>query len=625
MNLQAPAYRPLDLSSIQPRGWLAQCLRRQAETLSGTLDTFWPDVRDSAWIGGEAEGWERMPYWLDGVVPLAWLVNDETLQARIHRYIDAILARQSDSGWLGPRPEQDCQTMDLWSQGLALKMLIGYYEATANKRVPGAIEKALRNLDFHISRHPLTYWAQFRWFEFLIALWWLYERKPQPWLIDLAVKLHAQGFNWSAFFKRWPITERTERGGWNFAGHVVNNAMALKAGALWWRLTGNKEERDAARHMLALLDKYHGVPTGVFSGDECLAGLQPTQGTELCAVVEMMYSLEQLILLTGDPGYAERLERITFNALPATLSPDMWSHQYVQQFNQIACVVRDTPPWTTNGPEANIFGVEPNFGCCTANFSQGWPKFAANLWMRDQEGSIACFTYAPSTAQFEVDDISVRIELTTDYPFGNELDFTVQVSEPLRLTLLLRIPTWAIDASINIDGEILSCQPGTLHRLERQWQGRSSFRLSLPRQIERTFQFRSVTLTYGPLVLALPVGEDWQRIHEDQPYRELPHTDWEIHPTAAWNYALVMPRELGTEKVSTSPCRDSDWPFHPDSSPLHAMVEARLLKNWRAVNRSAGEVPAVIASNDLDAKELIRLIPYGCTSLHIAAFPYVDS
>lgn len=81
MKLKEPFFRPLPLKAISPRGWLAQQLRIQAQGLSGHLDEFWPDIQDSAWIGGKAEGWERMPYWLDGVIPLACLIVDKTEDA----------------------------------------------------------------------------------------------------------------------------------------------------------------------------------------------------------------------------------------------------------------------------------------------------------------------------------------------------------------------------------------------------------------------------------------------------------------------------------------------------------------------------------------------------------------
>src|SRR5947208_15479610 len=71
------ALPPLPLGSIRPGGWLLHQLRIQAEGLTGHLDEFWPDVAESGWIGGTAEGWERGPYWLAGFVPLAFLLDDE--------------------------------------------------------------------------------------------------------------------------------------------------------------------------------------------------------------------------------------------------------------------------------------------------------------------------------------------------------------------------------------------------------------------------------------------------------------------------------------------------------------------------------------------------------------------
>ena len=136
-----------------------------------------------------------------------------------------------------------------------------------------------------------------------MALYRLYELHPAPWLRNLAVKLQAQGLHWSEFFQRWPMTGPTPKGRWNYMGHVVNNAMAVKAHALWWRLSGAEADRNAVYDMIEKLDRYHGLATGMFSGDECLAGRSPIQGTELCAVVEYAYSLETLLIHHGRPGF----------------------------------------------------------------------------------------------------------------------------------------------------------------------------------------------------------------------------------------------------------------------------------------------------------------------------------
>jgi len=83
--------QPLPLGSIKAEGWLKNQLQIQADGLSGHLDEFWPDIKNSGWFGGDAEGWERAPYWLDGVIPLAYILDDPQLKKKVRQYIEIIL------------------------------------------------------------------------------------------------------------------------------------------------------------------------------------------------------------------------------------------------------------------------------------------------------------------------------------------------------------------------------------------------------------------------------------------------------------------------------------------------------------------------------------------------------
>ena len=56
-NGYSTKYTPFSACQVQPIGWLKNQLKIQAEGLNGNLDKVWPDVRDSQWIGGKAEGW----------------------------------------------------------------------------------------------------------------------------------------------------------------------------------------------------------------------------------------------------------------------------------------------------------------------------------------------------------------------------------------------------------------------------------------------------------------------------------------------------------------------------------------------------------------------------------------
>ena len=188
-----------------------------------------------------------------------------------------------------------------------LKFLSQYQEATNDPRVIPAMERCMRSIDVQLDQRKLFNWNYFRWGDFLVSVYWVYDRTHEPWLLDLAVKVANQGYDWTHHFWNLPLKHKSD--GWNWVGHVVNNAMGIKVPALLYRLTGDAQFKKLAWRAIEQLDLYHGEPNGMFSGDECLAGLNPSQGTELCAIVEDMFSLENSLAVTGDVRFADRLEK----------------------------------------------------------------------------------------------------------------------------------------------------------------------------------------------------------------------------------------------------------------------------------------------------------------------------
>ncbi|HLW78700.1 MAG TPA: hypothetical protein VKU44_03785, partial [Terriglobia bacterium] len=127
----------LPLGSIKPAGWLRRQLEIQASGLTGHLDEVWADVGpNSGWLGGTGESWERGPYYLDGLVPLAYLTGDPKLIAKAQQRVNWILSHQSPDGWLGPE-----RNKDWWPNIVALKALTQYQEATGDPRVIPAMQR----------------------------------------------------------------------------------------------------------------------------------------------------------------------------------------------------------------------------------------------------------------------------------------------------------------------------------------------------------------------------------------------------------------------------------------------------------------------------------------------------
>lgn len=168
-----------------------------------------------------------------------------------------------------------------------------YYECSQDESIPNVIYRVLKNYYelLKAGTVKLFEWGKYRWYEGFIAINFSYERWGEEWLVDLAKILKAQGNDYETVTELWkrPLNK------WTFDTHIVNLAMMLKSEAVSCTLLGEEYE-DKAEYFHQLLKQYNGTPVGLY---------------------------------TGDKKWAERLEILAFNALPATISDDMWTHQYV--------------------------------------------------------------------------------------------------------------------------------------------------------------------------------------------------------------------------------------------------------------------------------------------------------
>jgi DUF1680 family protein len=594
--------------------------------MGGHLDETWADVGpNSGWLGGTGESWERGPYFLDGLVPLAYLLDDARLIAKAQKYIDWILQHQTSDGMIGPNSNNDW-----WPRMVVVKVLAQYQEVTGDQRVLPVLERYFAYQIQQLPNRPLRDWGKFRWHDEFLVVLWLYNRNGDPKLLDLARLLHQQGHDWQTQFADFqytrPITSefiKLNKGGnkdLELSTHGVNNAMGIKASPLLYLVSRSEGDRTALQRQLAALDRYHGLPNGMFSCDEHLAGLDPSQGSELCSVVEFMFSLEQSLAILGDPALGDRLERLAFNALPGTFTDDMWAHQYDQQPNQVECSLH-RKPWTTNGPESNLFGLEPNFGCCTANFHQGWPKFAASLFMLSHDDGLVAVAYSPCEVRTLVQNTPLHVKEETEYPFRGTIRVTLNPVSPLRFALRLRIPAWASGATIQVNGTPEPPpEPNTFACVQRTWNAGDVVEIKFPLKPRASRWFNnSVAVERGPLVFSHGIGESWVKLGD----RGMT-ADWQIFPTTAWNYAIAVNPENGADSVSVTEAPLGQRPFTAKPAPVELRVKARKVPSWRAEDGAANPVPPGPVSSD-QPEESIALVPYAAAKLRITAFPQFKS
>ena len=615
--LKPLALKPFTAENIKPLGWLKKQLEIQARGLTGNLDLFWPDIKDSKWIGGDREGWERVPYWLDGFIPLAYLLDDEDMKSRAKKYIDAVISGQKADGWICPCEDGERQNYDIWAAFLICKVLVVYYECSKDSRIEETVYKALKNLYTHINASVIFDWARSRWFECLYAVYWLYERRSEDWLLTFAHRLKTQGYDYHSLYETCPYTEKTETGRWSQMNHVVNQAMAVKSGAWYSRIHDDIKHTKTAELMLDVLHKYHGTPAGVFTGDENLAGRSPIQGTELCAVAELMYSLEQVYSCLGQAKWGDKTEYIAFNAYPAALSADMWTHQYDQMVNQVECsVITENVHFTTNSGSSHIFGLEPNYGCCTANMHQAFPKFALSAFMSADNGSaVYSALLVPSQLKTEINGVKIKITLETDYPFKDTLSYKIQTESKINFKFGIRIPAWAKNPTVN--GETAAA--GEFYIIDKKWDGQETITVNLPSETELLEWDNGLyAIKKGALLYTLKVDSEWKQkdYGADEKIKVFPHCDYEIFPKSAFNYAIS---DIWDIKFTENDI--GEYVFSENEPPIEAEVSCKKIK-WDKINGVLAETPE--DRTPLSETKKVKFVPYGCSVLRVTVLPVIE-
>ena len=624
-------YAALPLGAVKAEGWLRDQLQRQAAGATGQWDLMYPEVvgDNNAWIGGDGDTWERGPYWIDGLLPLAYLLDDKVLIAKAGKWVEAMLTSATPEGYFGngtdhPYVEglQRGKSHDWWPKMVALKILQQYYEATQDPRVPDVLDGYFRYQLKTLPDKPLghwSFWAEWRAADNLQVIYWLYNITGGQHLLKLAELIHSQAVDFTSMFWDGGVF-RTQN-----SIHCVNLAQGFKTPLVWWQQSHSDRDLQAPEKALEAIRTTIGFPMGLWAGDELLHFGEPTRGSELCTAVEMMYSLEEMLKISGNPAWADLLERVAFNALPTQASDDYLTHQYFQQVNQIACTVNRRNFVTEHYGTDNVFGLLNGYPCCACNMHQGWPKFTRNLWYATRDGGLAAFIYAPCTVSTEVSGKKVTLVEDTFYPFDGKVTVTVKLERKcskLRLPLEFRVPSWCKEAVAEYKGGSVRAEGGTMLKIDDKWKDGDRITLSFPMEISTSKWYDGATVVErGPLVYALKMQETWTR-------KEFTGADsakygpyyYEVTSNSRWNFGFRR-SDMQFSVMEERPY-DGSWPWTVDNAPVTLKAKAVVLPDWKEYNGSAGPI-AYFTEDGKDTSETawIELIPYGCTTLRIAEFP----
>ncbi|MDD5502653.1 MAG: glycoside hydrolase family 127 protein [Candidatus Thermoplasmatota archaeon] len=651
--LQENSYVKLPIGTITANGWLANQLQLQADGITGNLENLHMDVGpDSDWLGGSVDSWESAPYYVRGLTDLAYQTGNKTLIERALKWINWTINSQREDGLFGPVSTDSSRSADLywWPRMPMLHALRIYYDATGDERVIPFMTKFFKYELASLPNDPngLGTWGGMRGAENIASVYWLYSKTGESWLLDLGQMISEKTYDWTTLFETdSPIIAVNPAP--QDQTHTVNIAMAYKLPALYWLQSHDKRYFDAAYAGVEHIAKYHGQIEGTHAGDERVELTRGTAGSETCQVVEEMYSMETILGITGDPMFADRLERLAFNALPATLKPDMTGHQYFQQPNQVDCGYM-SGTFSMPYPDALQFGTAPAYKCCAFNMHYGWPSLCEHLWMASSDGALAAIVYGPCEVNAAADDgTKVNIVEETDYPFRGSVKLTVNPERAVEFPIQLRIPQWCAGASYSIldaSGSVVesasNLKNSTFIAIERKWKQGDTILLNLPREINISrWEKDSVGVQYGPLVFSIAINEDWilDRDTPTYPIAEQQHTllfpgvnysderfgPWQVHSASDWNYGVVASEDdiASAFEVVDLGKEVGLQPWMPDNTPIIVKMDGRKIPTWvESPLQSADPLPQSPVMS-IEPDEQVILKPYGSVRLRISYIPLI--
>ena len=345
--------------------------------------------------------------------------------------------------------------------------------------------------------------------------------------------------------------------------------------------------------------------------------------------MEVIYSLAYNYFAIGDSEYADRAELTAFNALPAAVSGDWWSHQYMTQPNQPFSMNLSATPFYDDGTLAQTFGLEPNYPCCTVNHPQGYPKFTMYSYLKKGETGLVHALLSPGRVQTHLKGKNVTVDCQTEYPFGNTLEYNIQSDTDF--DLYVRVPNWANEAKVDgvLKSAISSADPDSKLIQIRIPSGATKLNYEVGMNLRTTPRANDTVSVYrGPLLYALHIPHTITsgppKFYNNETYypsgtyppQAQDHT---LMNTTEWNVA-IDPSTLAYHSGSGSLPSPT---FEDGQLPMYITAKACLI-DWPMFLNAVPDSPPTQDRTCLGDVFEATLRPYGSAKLHMSDLPTID-
>jgi len=640
----------LKLGRVNPRGWLLEQLRRNKDGIGGHLpeleprmiatpyttretEPHWGEARKAGW-GAEISG----NYW-NGLIELAYTLDDEELKAMATKWVDEVLANRREDGYLGTYTESDDMFDDYnaWGTACGMKALLSYYSATGREDVLDAV--------YHCMLWFCDNWAgdkktRYGGVSIVAAMSDCYLYTGDERLIKFCEDYYD-------FLERNDLFDKSLGAfldphlNYN-ANHGSGYAESIPHPLEVYLMNGDRKYLDASVNAYRKArDKCIQATGGITCEVEYLAPLGAIVETEYCGIAMYNEALGKLLYVCADPEYADQMERVVFNAGEGARKKDEKAIAYMHSPNQIFATETSSNASTTVQVYAPCFPTS----CCPVMSVRLLPEFIRNSVLTGDDGSVWFAAYMPCRADFG----DVCFETETLYPFRDTIEYRVGAKAPVTKTLHFRIPDWCEGASIKLNGKDTGavCAPESFAEFTAELKDGDVITLTLPMKVrvgrvddsDRSSKF-PIIIEYGPLLYALQVPEKWNAFpgHPVTPLPEgwfwynvtpvIPPSGLDVYDDMgmrkhliSWNVALD--EKLSADEISVELVEPDGYPWEKPPVKLHVPAYKAPYSYPPYPCKTSepyGDNGRVSVTKELE----IELVPFGCTNLRISYFPRAD-
>ena len=496
-----------DIRDIRLKGYVADrmdgCSRRHVAATDAMYlaDVFRHHTETNRW---QTEFWGK---WMHSAAPFWTYTQCPRLRAAMDESASAVLSAQQADGYIGnyPAGQRSGRCWDVWGNKYTMLGLLHHHAATGSADSLRGAERLAEYLMgvFGPGKKSIAESGNFRGMPSCSALEpvvWLYRVTGNARYLEFAryIVSEMDADDGARLLKDAdvPVARRITDGTVRGSALKSYEMMSCCQGLLdFFDVTGESRCLDAVRKTAESIRTTEvNLAGGASSSEQWYNGAKRqiyphVFQQETCVQTTWMRLAGKLLRETGNPVWADELEKTFYNAYLASLSPDN------------ATFTQYCPLTGTRSKGAYHCRMHTN--CCNANGPRGFLAFLENMLLVDGDRVCMNFYVSGSQAAKLADGVRAEFETFTLYPADGRIEIRNQTPVRRHFTLSLRIPGWCSSAKVAVNGASAGDAPaGAYLDLAREWAPGDRVEIDFDMSVRVHAIDDHVAFTSGPVLLA---------------------------------------------------------------------------------------------------------------------------